>query len=136
MEWNEEKIIGKIIHNRFPIEWMRYNMFYSENIYRNIPLLVFRLREEELGKQLEGLQNCIASFKGETEWKVFKDPLSQKGNYLLTLAIMEDFRRKCHEKGMDYNEQEFLGSEKYKSCCEEAVHDIPLLAKHIEHYLE
>lgn len=136
MERNDEKIIGKIIHNRFPVEWMRYNMFSSENIYRNIPLLVFRFREEELGEQLEGLQNCVVSFNGKIAWKIFKDPLSPKGNYLLTIAIMEDFRRECYEKGMIYNEQEFLGSERYKLFCEDAVHDIPLLAKHIEHYLE
>lgn len=132
MDQNEEKIIGKIIHNKLPIEWMRYNMYSSNNIYKNIPILVFRLNEFDTGEQLIKLENCVASFDGKTKWKVFKDPLSRKGNYLLTLACMENFRKECHEKDVIYNEQEYLGNDRYKFYCEQAVQDIPLLAKHIE----
>ena len=38
MEENKEKCIGKLIHSRIPIEWMRYNMYIEDDRYRNIPM--------------------------------------------------------------------------------------------------
>lgn len=134
MEQNAEKIIGKIIYNYFSVEWIRFNMYLSENIYTNIPVLVFRLREDVVKEQVKELKECVANFEGEMKWKVFKNPLSKTGNYLLTIAIMEEIRKECYEKGIIYNERKILGIEKYKLYCERAVHDIPLLAKHIEYY--
>lgn len=132
MDQSEERIIGKIIHNNLPIEWMRYNMYSSNNIYKNIPILVFRINESDTWEQLIKLKKCVSDFNGNNKWKVFKDPLSRKGNYLLTLACMEKIRKDCCEKDVIYNEQEYLGSDRYRFCCEQAVQDIPLLAKHIE----
>ena len=136
MNRDEEKVIGKIIHNRLPVEWMRYNMFSSNNIYKNIPVLVFRINESDMGDQLKKLEVSVESFEGKNTWKVFKDPLSGKGNYLLTLALMENFRKECHEKNIVYNEKEYLGNERYKLCCERAIQDIPLLAEHIKKCFE
>ena len=37
MEQNQEMTIGKIIHNKLPVEWMRLNMFFRmiyTKIYR------------------------------------------------------------------------------------------------------
>ena len=45
MEENKEKCIGKLIHSRIPIEWMRYNMYIEDDRYRNIPMLVFRVHD-------------------------------------------------------------------------------------------
>ena len=45
MEENKEKCIGKLIHSRIPIEWMRYNMYIGDDRYRNIPMLVFRVQD-------------------------------------------------------------------------------------------
>lgn len=42
---NKEKCIGKLIHSRVPIEWMRYNMCIEDGRYRNIPMLVFRVQD-------------------------------------------------------------------------------------------
>lgn len=135
MERSGEMIIGEIIHNRLPVEWMRFNMFQADNIYRNIPILVFRLKETAMDEQVKKLENSVESFKGNMTWKVFKDPLSRKGNYLLTLAVMEGMRKECYEKGIYYNEKEYLGNSRYRLYCEQSVSDIPLLAKHIkEHF--
>ena len=136
MDQNEEKIIGKIIHKKLSIEWMRYNMFSLNNIYKNIPILVFRVSGSEKNDQVKKLESCVASFEGKSSWKVFRDPLSRKGNYLLTIATVEKIRKVCHEKGIIYNERDYLGNERYKLYCEQAIQDIPLLAKHIERYFE
>ena len=134
MEQNEEKVIANIIHSNLPIEWMRYNMFSSNNIYKYIPLLVFRLDTSNEDTKIEKLEKCVASFKGKSSWKVFRDPLSRKGNYLLTIAIVESIRKECVSKKKVYNEQDYLGKDRYKLCCERAIQDIPLLAKHIDEY--
>lgn len=46
--------------------------------------------------------------------KVQDENLSRKGNYLLTLACMEKIRKECHEKDIIYNEQEYLGNDRYR----------------------
>lgn len=108
MNQDKEKVIGKIIHDRLPVEWMRYNMFSSNNMYKNIPILVFRLKESNKDGQMKKLEVCVESFEGKNTWKVFKDPLSRKENYLLTFAQMENFRKECYEKNVVYNEQEYF----------------------------
>ena len=134
MEQNEEKIVGKIIHHNLSVEWMRYNMFSSKNIYKNIPMLIFRLDTSNRAKEIDDLQKCVSGFEGNDLWKVFRDPLSRKGNYLLTIAIVEKIREECRDKDIVYDEKNYLGEDKYKSCCEQAVEDIPLLARHINEY--
>lgn len=131
MEQNIEKIIGKTIHNILSVEWMRYNMFSTNDIYKNIPMLVFRVNETNSKEQLIKLEKCISDFKGTISWKLFKDPLSKKGNYLLTIAIIETVRKECRKKNFTYNAIEYLGEEMYKLYCEQAVQDIPLLAEYI-----
>lgn len=131
MEKNIEKTIGRTIHNILSVEWMRYNMFSTNDIYKNIPMLVFRVNETNSKEQLIKLEKCISDFKGTISWKLFKDPLSKKGNYLLTIAIIETVREECRKKIFMYNEREYFGEEIYKLYCEQAVQDIPFLAEHI-----
>lgn len=132
MEQNKEIIIGKIINNKLPVEWMRYNMYSLDDIYKNIPMLVFRLGKSSMNERVKELEKCVDGFQGINSWKVFRDPLSRKGNYLLTIAIMESIRKECYEKGTEYNEKKYLGDERYRLYCEQAILDIPLLAEHIE----
>lgn len=105
MEQNKETIIGKIISNKLPVEWMRYNMYLTDDIYRNIPMLVFRLGKSSMNEHVKELEKCVNGFQGINSWKVFRDPLSRKGNYLLTIAIIESICKECYEKGTEYNEK-------------------------------
>lgn len=132
MEQSKEKIIGNIIYNNLPVEWMRYNMYSSDDIYKNIPMLVFRLSNSSMNERVKELEKCVDGFQGINSWKVFRDPLSRKGNYLLTIAIIESIRKECYEKGADYDEKEYMGDRKYRLYCEQAILDIPLLAEHIK----
>jgi len=131
-----ETLIGRIVHDKLPVEWMRYNMFFSKNIYHNIPMLVFRLNEEDISEDLKNLMLCVENFKGKCIWKVYKDPLSKKGNYLLTLAITENIRKDCYDKKSVYDEQKYFKKEELKRYCEQAINDIPVLAEHISRYLK
>lgn len=134
MGQKEEKIIAKIIKSNLPIEWIKYNMFSSNNIYKNIPLLVFRLGVTNQDTKIEKLEKCVSEFVGKNTWKVFKDPLSRNGNYLLTISVVEDIRKECKNSRIIYDEQAYLGEKKYKLCCEWAIQDIPILAKYIDDF--
>lgn len=56
---NKGKCIGKLIHNRIPIEWMRYNMYIKDDRYRNIPMLVFRVQDSCPENLIDNLKECV-----------------------------------------------------------------------------
>lgn len=128
---NNETCIGKIIYSKLPIEWMRYNMYIEDDKYRNIPMLVFRVQESCSENVVNNLKDCIDNFKGNLNWKMFNDPLSGKGNYLITISELEDLYNQCYVRKIQYNPIDFFGIEKYRNYCECAIHDIPMLAEHI-----
>jgi len=128
---NNETCIGKILHSKLPIEWMRFNMYIEADKYRNIPMLVFRVHESCPDSLIEKLKNCVNNFKGKQNWNVFKDPLSGKGNYLLSISELEDLYKQCYVRQIQYNQIDFFGIDKYKRYCDCAIQDIPMLAKHI-----
>lgn len=127
-----EVCIAEILQKEISIEWMRVEMFHTEDIYRNIPMLVFRIDKSCKPELIECLKKCIDDFQGNVKWAVFKNPLSRRGNYILSLSVMEKMRKACLENDMRYNEKQYFGEEKFELYCEQAVEDIPLLAKHIE----
>ena len=135
MEENKEKCIGKLIHSRIPIEWMRYNMYIEDDRYRNIPMLVFRVQDSCPENIIDSLRKWVDAFKGNLNWKMFKDPLSRKGNYLITISELEVLHRECCAGRVQYNQIDFWGAEKYKKYCDDAIQDIPMLEKHIEETL-
>lgn len=130
-----ETCIGKIVYSRLPIEWMRYNMYIEEDKYRNIPMLVFRVQDSCPNYLIDNLKQCVDEFNGKSKWTVFKNPLSRKGNYLITIYELEKLYQKSNVEKIPYNPIEYFGIEKYKTYCECAIQDIPILAKHISETL-
>lgn len=129
---NIEKCVAMTICKKLPIEWMRFNMYVEEDIYRNIPVLVFRVEENCSTNIINNLIRCVEEFDGAVKWKVFKDPLSKNKNYMLAISELEMMRNAYREKRKVYNEKEYFGIEKYMEYCECAVDDIPILAKYID----
>lgn len=126
-----ETCIGKIIYSKLPIEWMRYNMYIEDDRYRNIPMLVFRVQESCSENIVDALKECIDNFEGKISWKVFKNPMTRKGNYLLSISELENLYMQSYSEQIQYNQKEFFGAERYKKFCDDAILDIPMLAKHI-----
>ena len=124
-----ETAIGKKICSILPVEWMRFNMFHSNDVYYNIPMLVFRTNCSD-GNMVK-LQKSLDMFEGNEKWSVFIDPYSRKGNYILSIEIVKEIYREGHRKGILFNEREYLGEECYKMHCEHAIEDIPPLLNHI-----
>lgn len=134
MERILETLIGRIIHKKLKPDWIRYNMFSEDDIYKHIPVLVFRVTSKERNTGLIKLETCVADFKGGLPWKVFENPLSKNTNHLLTISVMESIRYNCYTKNIAYNERELLGDEMYELYCRMAIQDIPILAEHICKY--
>ena len=132
---NNDKCVAMVVRKKMPIEWMRFNMYIKDDIYRNVPMLVFRVKEFCSGDLIEKLMKCVRDFQGSVDWKVFKDPLSKRGNYLLTISELEGLHRKCYEEKIEYNQKKYFGMEVFMKYCECAVEDIPLLARHIDEKL-
>ena len=126
-----ETCIGKIIHSKLPIEWMRYNMYTENDRYRNIPMLVFRVQESCPENLVDALKECIDNFEGKISWKVFKNPMTRKANYLLSISELEDLYMQSYSEQIQYSQIDYFGAERYKKFCDDAILDIPMLAKHI-----
>jgi len=132
MQENYDKYIGEIIHSRIPIEWIRFNMYITSDIYKSIPMLVFRVKSFCPENMIKNLKYCIDNFCGKERWTMFKDPLSRKGNYIITISELEKLHWKCYLGQIQYNQKKYFGIDSYKRHCECAIQDIPMLAKNIE----
>ena len=106
-------------------------MYTESNKYRNIPMLVFRVQESCPENLVDTLKECIDSFEGKISWKVFENPMTRKTNYVLSISELEDlYKQSCSEQ-IQYNQIDYFGAEKYKKFCDDAILEIPMLAKHI-----
>ena len=132
MEESNEKLIGKLIKSYILIEWIRFNMYFEDDVYRNIPMLVFRVQDSCSSDLIDTLKMCVDTFKGKMHWKMFKDPLSRKGNYLITISELESLHNEYYAGKIQYSQVDFFGEENFKRYCDDAVQDIPELARHIE----
>lgn len=95
-------------------------------------MLVFRIGKTCSKELIEKLERCVENFHGKIDWKLFRDPLSRKGNYLLTISALEVMHKECCVDQNKYNQKIYFGIDKFKKYCEDAVDDIPLLAEYIE----
>lgn len=134
MDKSYETAIGKKICSILSIEWIRFNMFNLNNIYYNIPMLVFRLNYQD--ENMEKLKECIDAFEGNEKWNIFIDPFSRKGNHILSIEIVREIYQEGYGKGILYNEKEYLGEKRYEVYCERAIQDIPLLLECINNCFE
>lgn len=131
---NYETYIGRIIHDKLPIEWMRYNMYKEEEKYKCVPMLVFRFHKSCSLTEFYTLQKCVDNFTGNMKWTIFNYPASEN-KYLLTISEMQDWYKTNSVLEKPCSQEEFWGIEKYKTICELAIKDIPNLAKQIEEAL-
>ena len=57
--------------------------------------------------------------------------MTRKANYLLSISGLEDLYMQSYLEQIQYNQIEYFGTERYKKFCDDAILDIPMLAKHI-----
>ena len=57
--------------------------------------------------------------------------MKRKANYLLSISELEDFYLQSYLEQIRCNQVDYFGTERYKQLCDDAILDIPMLAKHI-----
>lgn len=130
-----ETKIGHLIHENIKVEWMRYNMYKESDVYAFIPMLVFRICDEEENGKIECLKKCILDYKGINRWRLFINPLTKKKNYILSLEIVEKMYNEVAEGIFsNYEPMAILGEKEYKKVCITAVQEIPELEFYLEEY--
>lgn len=131
---NYEKKIGYLIHENMKIEWMRFNMYIESDIYASIPMLVFRIYDEEEAR-IERIKEYILEFKGHNRWSLFISPLTRKKNYILSLDIVEKMYNDVADGALsDFAPRTIWGEDKYRKVCFDAVQEIPDLAQYLEEF--
>ncbi|WP_143405005.1 hypothetical protein [Eubacterium uniforme] len=129
-----ETAIGKLLNDYYKIEWMRFNMFNLEDIYYNIPMLIFRV-EKDYDECICKLKEYVENIQTINSWTIFRFPYSKNKNYILTLDMVRNIYMNQFEKQFNLDLQQILGKEKYEKLCKEAITDIPLLYSSIKEYL-
>ncbi len=132
MDNSYEIAIGKKICDILPVEWIKFNMFNTNDIFNTIPMLVFRVNY--LDENMDRLKKCINLFKGRESWKIFRNPLSRNNNFILSIEVVEKILLKSCEDNKLYNERDYLGDEEYEMKCINAIQDIPFLSEAINHF--
>lgn len=127
---NNEMLIAYLFKELFPIEWMRYRMYFSEDIYRSIPYLLYRYKDDCDLIYQEKLLNCVESYKGKQKWTTFHPHYIKNNNYILTLKSVREKIEECRRSGRLYYEKAEFRDD-FNRMCEDAISDIPNLGKHI-----
>lgn len=129
-----ETAIGKLLNDNFKMEWMRFNMFNIEDIYNNIPMLVFRI-EGDYAEYIWKLKEYVENIQTINQWTIFRIPFSKNKNYILTVDVVREIYMNQFKEELYFDIQQILGKEKYNKLCEESIADIPLLYSNIKNYL-
>lgn len=131
MDKNQDNsiLIAEIIRKKFPFEQAKFNMYLDHDIYHRIPSLIFRLQDTS---QYSEIKTCIESFNGILKWTLYRYEFSRKENYVIAPLILYEIEKKYSKDVTD--EKEIIPKNKHEAICENAIKDIPCLAKHIQKY--
>ena len=127
MDKKYENIIGEILKDILPIEWMRFTMFHADDPYLYVPFLLFRVYEEN--EKFYEICDRVETFKGNVKWGIIRYPLKHHVNYILSIEEMKVFHAQDRDNFL--SQEEFFGKEKFRELCDKAIDDIPLLAGYL-----
>ncbi|MDA1477497.1 hypothetical protein [Bacillus changyiensis] len=126
-------ILADYFKENFPIKQMRHGMYDEEDIYYQIPKLVFRFEENADQKNYVELKKCIESFKGNLEWTLFQSFIAKKvKNYVIAPKKIFEMQKQLFEQNRRSTEKDYFTEEEYRFLCEKGIEDIPDLTKHIK----
>ncbi|MDQ0087500.1 hypothetical protein J2T12_000894 [Paenibacillus anaericanus] len=129
-EINRTEKMAYTISKLGSFEWVRFSMYFEDNIYESPPGFFFRFAN---GGELYGkLEECIRAFDGKLNWSMYVSNNTRHKNYIIepTEVCMAKTTEKFYEH---YNVGEVL-KERYNYICETAIEDIEPLCKHIENW--
>lgn len=125
--------IADYFKESYPMAQLKREMFNKDDIYKRIPELVFRFKENTTLDAYEDLKKCIELFSGNLKWTIFAGFYGKKKvNYSLVPQEVYQMHKKLFENDEVILPKEYFSPETYKKLCEEAVADIPELYEFIK----
>ena len=132
METAIETAIGKYLNENFPTKQVRYNMYKTEDIYSEIPQLIFRFDDDE-SPYYNAFSEALKTFNGNLKWVIYKGFYGRKvHNYSLVPQEVYDMQKFMYENELMMSPKEYFPEPVYRELCEKAISDIPLLLEHLK----
>lgn len=126
-------LISNFIRNRFPVEWSKTYMYYPDDIYRKIPALPFRFKDDADNQLYVNLIQSVESFKGNIKWTMYQSFEGKKvRNYIICPMQFYELFKYFHESGVFHDVKGYFLEKEFEKLCDDAIEDIPNLYKHLE----
>lgn len=126
-------ILANYLNDNYPIEQMRFQMYLEEDIYHEIPSLMFRFSKELDDSIYDVLRICIESYVGNLEWTELQSLVAKRvKNHLICPRRYYEHLKYAFENNILLSDKEYFSEEEYKEICEKAIADIPNLFEHIK----
>lgn len=127
-----ETLIADYLKENFPIKQMKRKMFFPNDIYYKIPILVFRFDKLLNPEIYTELRQCIEKFQGNLDWTMFESFYGKKvKNYIICPTKVYQMQKTCFNEKKIMSTQEYFSKRTYKYLCEMSIKDIPLLYAHL-----
>lgn len=108
-------------------------MYFPDDIYYKIPVLVFRSDKLLNMNIYEELRQCIEVYNGKLNWTRFESFYGKKArNYIICSYEEYMMQKTCFEKNIIMSSKDYFSKEDYEYLCEKTIEDIPLLYNHIK----
>ena len=130
---NKGRMIADYFKENFSMRQLKYEMYFSDDIYYKIPELVFRFSDDVKLEAYEEFKECIETFSGNLEWTIIEDFFGRKNiNYSLSPKGMYQYYKDQFAKDEFPSQEEYFSEEIFKKICDDAIEDIPDLYKYIK----
>ncbi|XBX03647.1 hypothetical protein QMP26_24265 [Enterocloster clostridioformis] len=128
-----ETLIANHLTANYPILQIKNMMYFPNDIYYKIPVLVFRFDKLINMNIYKELRLCIEAYNGNLNWTLFESFYGKKvRNYIICPYEVYIMQKTCFEKNITMSSQDYFTKEEYENLCEKAIEDIPLLYEHIK----
>ena len=127
----ESQRLAYTIKKHIQFEWVRYDMYSEMDIYREIPMLVFRFFSED-EKMYSIIKKGLDEYNGNVKWILYKGFYTTK-NYVIEPYKSYVAREQNYKKEICISLRDTL--QDYKDICKLAIQDIPNLCSYIDKYL-
>jgi len=130
---SNEKILAEYFWKNYPIEQMKGSMYRKDDIYFQMPMLIFRFSTKLDEKIYDELKECIESFEGHLKWTEFKNFIGRRiWNHFIAPISYYEKSKYAFENDVIMSDREYFSDEEYRKLCEKGIEDIPLLFEHIK----
>lgn len=127
-EINRTEKMAYTISKLGAFEWVRFNMYFEDNIYILPPGFYFRF---ENGTELYNkLEECIRAFDGKLNWIMYLSTDTKHKNYII--EPIEVYLAKSTDGFSEHYDVRAVLKDRYNYICETGIEDIDPLCKHIE----